>query len=82
MDDEVIVLKFCVPSHSSVVEFSRVLPECKVGVICEDNELMLPPCEVWSPVFQGFEYCIELLFVDVIFLLGRGERGQVEGDRV
>ena len=82
VDYEVVVLQFGVPPSGSVIELSWVLPECEVSVVYQYNKLVLPPCEVWPPMFQGFKHGVEFLLVDVVFLLHRGECGQVKCDGV
>ena len=55
--DEVIVLEGCEPPRYVAVHVLGVLPIQQISVIGEDGDGLFCSSQVWSPIFQGLDYC-------------------------
>ena len=62
------------PAGYSSVDLLGVFPECEVGMVSENRDWDFCGCNVWPPVFQGFDDCQQFSFIDVVISLGWGER--------
>ena len=73
-DSEVVFLQCGEPVGYSLVDLLGVFPEREVGMVGENCDWDLHGCDVWPPVFQGFDDCQQFPFIDVVVSLGWGER--------